>query len=234
MLRLAENGKKATELLKAEGRCGFQVVDKSILSAQGKAIWRKSLALARTPEALETLSKTNKERYQNDPEYRAHLTKISELGGIASNLFITDCQRKARRMNGLKSCYEKWHKGKFNTFEAYLDHHRNAAETSPNHKVVSIEFAGYEDVYDLTVDDYHNFALSAGVFAHNCPAYHVKDTMAGGATTITCITWGMLQKMTRAFWEKYCDESHTLLGAAWDPAGFNTAQLKADLATVAG
>lgn len=36
-----------------------------------------------------------------------------------------------------------------------------------NHKVKSVRFAGYEDVYDLVVDKHHNFALSAGVFVHN-------------------------------------------------------------------
>lgn len=37
-----------------------------------------------------------------------------------------------------------------------------------NHKVVKIVFTGeIEDVYDLTVDEYHNFALEAGVFVHN-------------------------------------------------------------------
>ena len=37
-----------------------------------------------------------------------------------------------------------------------------------NHKVVSVEAAGDGPVYDLTVEGHHNFALSAGVFAHNC------------------------------------------------------------------
>ncbi|MBI5651820.1 MAG: DNA gyrase subunit A, partial [Chloroflexi bacterium] len=36
-----------------------------------------------------------------------------------------------------------------------------------NHRVVSVEPAGYADVYDLTVDGTHNFALAAGVFVHN-------------------------------------------------------------------
>lgn len=36
-----------------------------------------------------------------------------------------------------------------------------------NHKVLSVEFDGYEDVYDLTVDEHHNFALTAGCFVHN-------------------------------------------------------------------
>jgi hypothetical protein len=37
-----------------------------------------------------------------------------------------------------------------------------------NHKIVNIEKTGQEDVYDITVEKYHNFALSAGVFVHNC------------------------------------------------------------------
>jgi hypothetical protein len=36
-----------------------------------------------------------------------------------------------------------------------------------NHKIASIEPMGYEDVYDIEVDEYHNFALSSGVFVHN-------------------------------------------------------------------
>uniref|UniRef100_UPI0035E41AE0 toprim domain-containing protein n=1 Tax=Saccharothrix violaceirubra TaxID=413306 RepID=UPI0035E41AE0 len=37
-----------------------------------------------------------------------------------------------------------------------------------NHSVVSVEpLAETADVYDLTVDGYHNFALEAGVFVHN-------------------------------------------------------------------
>ena len=36
-----------------------------------------------------------------------------------------------------------------------------------NHTVVSVRPAGTADVYDFTVDEYHNFALSAGVFVHN-------------------------------------------------------------------
>ena len=36
-----------------------------------------------------------------------------------------------------------------------------------NHKVVSVEYCGKEDVYDICVEEHHNFALSAGVFVHN-------------------------------------------------------------------
>lgn len=47
-----------------------------------------------------------------------------------------------------------------------------------NHKVVSVEPCGQEDVYDITVDKHHNFALSAGVFVHNCTGLAGYGTFA--------------------------------------------------------
>lgn len=42
-------------------------------------------------------------------------------------------------------------------------------KTIKNHKVLSVKNLNYtEDCYDLTVEKYHNFALSSGVFVHNC------------------------------------------------------------------
>ena len=36
-----------------------------------------------------------------------------------------------------------------------------------NHKIVSIEFYGYEDVYNITVENHHNFAIGAGIIVKN-------------------------------------------------------------------
>ena len=36
-----------------------------------------------------------------------------------------------------------------------------------NHQVVSIEFVRKDEVYDIEVDDFHNFALDSGCFVHN-------------------------------------------------------------------
>lgn len=46
-----------------------------------------------------------------------------------------------------------------------------------NHKVIKIEEIEYNDyVYDITVPNYHNFAIDLGdnscIFVHNCPAVH--------------------------------------------------------------
>ena len=35
-------------------------------------------------------------------------------------------------------------------------------------KVMRVEFDGYEDVYNLEVENYHNFAVDGGLIVHNC------------------------------------------------------------------
>ena len=48
------------------------------------------------------------------------------------------------------------------------DIQRVKAEASNNHKVVSVKaLSEQEDVYDITVEGTHNFALAAGIFVHN-------------------------------------------------------------------
>jgi hypothetical protein len=39
--------------------------------------------------------------------------------------------------------------------------------TRINHKVVAVRHLGEEEVYDISVEKYHNFALAAGVIVHN-------------------------------------------------------------------
>jgi len=48
-------------------------------------------------------------------------------------------------------------------------HMKKEHQVIKNHKVIRIEeICDQIDVYDITVDKYHNFALNAGVFVHNC------------------------------------------------------------------
>lgn len=55
-----------------------------------------------------------------------------------------------------------------------LDEHRNIQASNTYEelswsdvRVVSVKYGETMDTYDLTVDDYHNFAISQGVFVHN-------------------------------------------------------------------
>ena len=59
----------------------------------------------------------------------------------------------------------RWHRKK----ECNLQGLANSGSNLSNHRMVSVErLKEREDVYCLQVEKYHNFALSAGVFVHNC------------------------------------------------------------------
>ncbi|KKR35159.1 MAG: gyrase subunit A protein [Candidatus Magasanikbacteria bacterium GW2011_GWA2_40_10] len=55
-------------------------------------------------------------------------------------------------------------------FKKYYSENINVLlqDATKNHKVAQVEFLNqHEDVYDLTIDGSHNFALAAGIFVHN-------------------------------------------------------------------
>lgn len=60
----------------------------------------------------------------------------------------------------------------YKTFENFkqilLDLHR--INKNNNHKIIKIEEVESEDTYDITVDEFHNFAIECGIFVHNSPA----------------------------------------------------------------
>ena len=37
-------------------------------------------------------------------------------------------------------------------------------------KVKSVEFIGLDDVYNMEVDDHHNYSVNGGLILHNCDA----------------------------------------------------------------
>lgn len=58
---------------------------------------------------------------------------------------------------------------------------RNEKGQFYNHTVVSKKHLDYtEDVYCLTVDEHENFALSAGVFVHNCAGWNLRSLLNEG------------------------------------------------------
>ncbi len=53
-----------------------------------------------------------------------------------------------------------------------------------NHKVISVKKLNYTmDVWDIEVDEYHNFALTAGIFVHN--SKDISDAVAGVVHMLT-------------------------------------------------
>lgn len=59
-------------------------------------------------------------------------------------------------------------------------HNHRQKEHKCNHKVLAVIPLDYtEDVYCLTVPEYHNFALTSGVFVHNCGMSAIKLPFSG-------------------------------------------------------
>lgn len=64
---------------------------------------------------------------------------------------------------------------------------------------------------------------------------HCIEVCAYDANGLTCITWGVLQKMTWDFWSAYVDEAYCIISPSWlnktsqAPSGFDLTQLQQDL-----
>ncbi|MCP2253798.1 DNA gyrase subunit B [Prauserella aidingensis] len=112
---------------------------------------------------VETVPKPERVAQQNEGR------RIAALKRLANVLDVSDGE--------LEGAYEALRLDTARTglrFERLLAHYhgdyrrlREAAQ-HVNHRVAAVEFLDEtEDVYDLTVDHYHNFALESGVFVHN-------------------------------------------------------------------
>lgn len=126
-------------------------------------------------------------RLWKNPEYRALMhekiikgNKNHTTNKTGKLKFLNICKQAVNQYSALsKEYYEQtrtklypygkaplWETGLKNYFSDNPDLIR--LEINGNHKIVEIEPLTYkEDVYDLTIDGTHNFALASGVFVHN-------------------------------------------------------------------
>jgi len=140
----------------------------------------------RRAELSKRLTNTLKLLWQT-PDYKKHMhekiikgNKNHTTNCTGKLKFMKICRRALERFSYLdeksygsarKAVYSYgaaplWKTG----FDKYFnsDKERVLFELNKNHKVVRVELNGEkEDVFDLTIDGTHNFALAAGVFVHN-------------------------------------------------------------------
>ena len=91
-------------------------------------------------------------------------------------------------------------------FLAKIDRPLSVYFATRNHKVVSVETVSVEGepVYDITVEEHHNYALEAGVYVHNCDG----DTMSAHRH--------ISDEACRELKEVVSFERNLLSAAAWD------------------
>jgi hypothetical protein len=112
---------------------------------------------AQNVETYQKRGNTVKERMKTDLTFARKKRNIARSNLYLHNsrlrtgeVRLTDKQIQARRRNAQK-----------------LNEHNRIYR---NHKVKKIIKKGIYSVYDMEVDKYHNFALGAGIFVHNCMA----------------------------------------------------------------
>ncbi len=142
------------------------------------------------PEVIEEIRKTasiTMKRMWQIPQYKelfhekivaANKVRLTNLTG--KRKFISICnylknnnlvineenyENARKQAFGVKS-FTSWNLG----VKKYFNNDLNLilCELNGNHKVVKTEFLNeFADVYDLTIDNTHNFALASGIFVHN-------------------------------------------------------------------
>lgn len=122
-------------------------------------ISEKQRAWQKTKEGQKKLKKDmlNKNK---DPKHQRKCMRARILGFINTIKNLNEYNyKKPRLLPRLENIYKY-----FNKDENIIELANNY-----NHKIIKIEHTGRtEEVYDLTVDKYHNFALESGIFVHNC------------------------------------------------------------------
>ena len=69
---------------------------------------------------------------------------------------------------------------------------------------------------------------------------HAVVVIGYDTAAVEVVTWGRIQRMSWAFWDRYCDEVHAVMAPEWvdgtrpAPSGFDVATLTRDLALVSG
>lgn len=125
----------------------------------------------RTPEGRKKASDKMKDTWKKKREVM--------LNALSTRVFTDETKIKMRKAAAIRwNRQDQIEKARCHTIErnktAPRDLQTGKFLPFHNHKVICIEIVQHINpipVYDLVVDTYHNFAIAAGVFVHNCPAF---------------------------------------------------------------
>lgn len=187
---------------------------RTLHSTKAKQQWTDAAFRAKVVKALRT---SNKQRLQDNPVMMKNLankssaalqkkwqnpkyqekviqskilrhvkTILEQHGAVTPELY-----EQERRTNGVPTMKNALRH--FNSFTGIVE-----AAKCYNHAVVSVQFVpGQEDVFDITVDPWHNFALAAGVFVHNSIDGDAPAAMRYTEARLSKLADEMLQEIER-------------------------------------
>jgi ribonucleotide reductase alpha subunit len=149
--------------------------NKRALGSIRDAEFRKKLSINNGMKKKE-VSERVAEKLRNKPKSQEHIDKLR----VAAFLAMQRPDVKKNYIDGMKNRVslsgEKNGMFGVHRFGENNPNYKHGRYCS-NHKVVSVEFCGMEEVFDIeTVDEFHNFAAE-GIFIHNCFVLPVDDSI---------------------------------------------------------
>ena len=146
-----------------------------------KGVWNRGKKGVQThsEQTKEKISKTLKGRKRSEGTKR-RLSESLKRAYKEGRINTEEKVKKMIRTRKTRGGYIAWNKGIPRSEETKVKIRGSLKKTREskklyNHKVESIEFYGFEDVYNITVEKIHNYAVGAGVIIKNC--YHRDPTM---------------------------------------------------------
>jgi tRNA-splicing ligase RtcB len=133
-------------------------------------------------EGKEKLARIGTENFQkymseNPEHYKESVKDNGKRGGKYLSAYNTSERGRAKSKEVANRFYTCSICGESGKSPIFLHTHRKKVHKF-NHKIVKIEqLTETQDVYCLIVPEHHNFALTAGVFVHNCGIVVVKTSL---------------------------------------------------------
>lgn len=126
-------------------------------------VWNGKNAELNRQRSSATITAANKDKNKIKQYQISKAIKISSIALVEFGELTETTYEKVKLLHNMRSGYPSFKSIlKRITFDELL-----AQAQTYNHKILKIEYAGEEEVYDLTVDKYHNFAINNGIIAHN-------------------------------------------------------------------
>ena len=155
---------------------GMREKQAQLMRERNKKFNLPSLLKSPTKEIAKKIALIIQDKWDNDKEYKIKMLKRPVYYGknsphynrqVENELLLKICSssntlKEVRQRLELKNNLFIIRRLKSLGYKGFRDY-----KSQKNHKVVSVKFYKYEDVYDIEVPKYHNFALSAGIFVHN-------------------------------------------------------------------
>ena len=137
------------------------------------------------------------------------LTMSTDKWKQANSSRLQEYNESEAKRNSVSKFASSRPRNKNGTFSYYPQYDKTGCNY--NHRVRKVERISLQndvDVYDITVENYHNFSLDCGVFVHNCAGWSLKQLIQEGLGGIT----GKITSSPASHLSTLCNQMVNFLG----------------------